>query len=46
MMLTVSGNHLRRVRDVDMKRDFAFVVSSTRLKSDVLSLALIMSFVF
>jgi arginine/serine-rich splicing factor 7 len=25
MMLTVSGNHLRRVRDVDMKRDFAFV---------------------
>lgn len=24
--LTVCGTHLRRVRDVDMKRDFAFVV--------------------
>lgn len=24
--LTLSGTHLRRVRDVDMKRDFAFVV--------------------
>ena len=26
MALPVSGNHLRRVRDVDMKRDYAFVV--------------------
>lgn len=24
--LTVSGNRLRRIRDVDMKHDFAFVV--------------------
>lgn len=29
--LTVSGNNFRRVRDVDMKRDYAFVVRTSSL---------------
>ena len=29
--LTVSGNRFRRIRDVDMKHDFAFVVSGIPL---------------
>ncbi|XP_042049896.1 serine/arginine-rich splicing factor RS2Z32-like isoform X3 [Salvia splendens] len=32
--LTVSGNHLRRVRDVDMKRDYAFVEFSDPRDAD------------
>jgi hypothetical protein len=36
--LTVSGTRLRRVRDVDMKRDFAFVVCTSILCS-ILSLS-------
>ncbi|KAK7851547.1 serine/arginine-rich splicing factor rs2z32 [Quercus suber] len=32
--LTVSGNHFRRVRDVDMKRDFAFVEFSDPRDAD------------
>lgn len=38
MALPVSGTNLRRVRDVDMKRDYAFVVC--------ISLPILLSFLF
>jgi hypothetical protein len=43
--LTVSGTRLRRVRDVDMKRDFAFVVCTLFLCCS-LSLSLSRNFVY